>query len=397
MSEYYKKYIKYKNKYINLQTQMGGVLPATSEAELLRPRRMGNLQNAIPYVPPPMLQVTPNSNQAEKDAIIAEGRRKREAIMNKLLGNTTELERQYQQTQSGTSEAELLRPMRMGNPQNTTPYVPSPMLQVTPNSNQAEMDAIIAAVHKKREAIMNKLLGNMTELGDEPPPVVRQGNPSYSYDRDAIDEARELAEAKARIANRNNEDKLGLFKQAVKDKDDEKKRAQNMPYRESNNRWPYAEIIEQRKKDYAIVKRNRPTIPEVLTPVRAANPNYASYDDRVKMEADALVEALVRIENRANEDTRALEEERIRSEKIAMNQLVRGGESRRSWPWPEVIKQREEDNKLIEDNKEFLEKNRTFLESYNLYPTIILDTSTDDSPLIPKRQYRIGSYEYKKF
>ena len=392
MSEYYKKYIKYKNKYINLQTQMGGVLPATSEAEFLRPMRMGNPKNATPYVPPPMLQVTPNSNQAEMDAKTEEIRRKREAIMAQLLVNTAESERQYQQTQSGTSEAELLRPMRMGNPQNATPYVPPHMLQVTPNSNQAEKDAIIVAVHKKREAIMNKLLGKMDELGDEPPPIVRASNP-YSYDRDAIDEARELAEAKARIANRNNEDKLGLFKQAVKDKDDEKKRAQNMPYRESNNRWPYAEIIEQRKKDYAIVKRNRPTIPEVLTPVRAANPNYASYDDRVKMEADALVEALVRIENRANEDTRALEEERIRSEKIAMNQLVRGGESRRSWPWPEVTEQREKDNKLIEDNKEFLEKNRTFLESYNLYPTNILDTSTDDSPLIPKRQYRIGSYE----
>ena len=312
--------------------------------------------------------------------------------MAQFLEGMDESERQYQQTQSGTSEAELLRPMRMGNPQNATPYVPPHMLQVTPNSNQAEKDAIIVAVHKKREAIMNKLLGKMDELGDEPPPIVRASNP-YSYDRDAIDEARELAEAKARIANRNNEDKLGLFKQAVKDKDDEKKRAQNMPYRESNNRWPYAEIIEQRKKDYAIVERNRPTIPEVLTPVRAANPNYASYDDRVKMEADALVEALVRIENRANEDTRALEEERIRSEKIAMNQPVRGGESRRSWPWPEVTEQREKDNKLIEDNKEFLEKNRTFLESYNLYPIIILDTSTDDSPLIPKRQYRIGSYE----
>lgn len=205
----------------------------------------------------------------------------------------------------------------------------------------------------------------MDELDDKLPPIKRAPNP-YSYDSAAIDKARELAEAQARIANRNNEDKLGLFKQAVKDKDDENKRKQNKPYRVSNNRWPYPEIIERRRKDYEIVEG--PTTPEVLTPVRAANPDFASYDDIVKMEADALVEALVRIENRAN--TLGLEQERIINKKVAMNQPVRGDESRRSWPWPEVIKQREEDNKLVEDNKEFLEENREFLEGYNLYPTI---------------------------
>jgi hypothetical protein len=32
MSEYYEKYIKYKNKYINLQSQLGGLTPSPSEA-----------------------------------------------------------------------------------------------------------------------------------------------------------------------------------------------------------------------------------------------------------------------------------------------------------------------------------------------------------------------------
>ena len=292
MSEYYKKYIKYKNKYINLQTQMGGVLPATSEAELLRPRRMGNLQNAIPYVPPPMLQVTPNSNQAEKDAIIAEARRKREAIMNKLLGNTT-------------------------------------------------------------------------ELGDEPPPVVREGNP-YSYDRDAIDKARELAEAQARIANRDYEDKVGLFKQAIKDKDDLKKDAQNKPYRESNHRWPYPEIVEQRIKDYDIITRNRP-LDYYSVPRREGKPNHYRYDYMVEYEVKRLAEVLFRIA----EYKVAREEQRIRDERVFDGKPVRDSPHR--WPYPSIVRQVEEDENLVKANKEFLKANKDYLEKYNLYPTELLD------------------------
>jgi hypothetical protein len=296
MSEYYKKYIKYKNKYINLQTQMGGVLPATSEAELLRPRRMGNLQNAIPYVPPPMLQVTPNSNQAEQDAIIAEA-------------------------------------------------------------------------HRKREAIMNKLLGNMTELRDEPPPVVREGNPSYSYDRDAIYKAREIAEAEARIANRDYEDKVGLFKQAIKDKDDLKKEAQNKPYRKSIHRWPYPEIVEQRIKDYDITTRNRP-LDYSPVPRRGGEPNHYYYDHTVKFELETLAEALFRIANRANEDEVGLEQQRIKDEKVAMNIPVR---EYHRWPHPSIVSQRRQDDNLINANKEFLKANKDYLEKYNLYPTELLE------------------------
>ena len=279
MSEYYKKYIKYKNKYINLQIQMGG---APGDQPLPVTRNGSFFDTTGKFVP----SNVPRDLRSES-------------------GSYSALREKHA---AAPPEAELLRPVRAPNP--------------------------------------------------------------YSYDRDAIDKARELAEAQDRIANRNNEDKHGLFKQAVKDKDDEKKDEQNKPYRVSNNRWPYPEIIERRRKDYEIVEGNRPTTPEVLTPVRAANPDFASYDIEIKMKADALVDALVRIENRANEDTWGREQVRIINEKVAMNQPVRGDESRRSWPWPEVIKQREEDNKLVEDNKDFLEENREFLESYKLYPTI---------------------------
>ena len=279
MSEYYKKYIKYKNKYINLQIQMGG---APGDQPLPVTRNDSFFDTTGKFVP----SNVPRDLRSES-------------------GPYSALREKHA---AAPPEAELLRPVRVPNP--------------------------------------------------------------YSYDRDAIDKARELAEAQARIANRNNEDKHGLFEEAVKKKDDEKKDEQNKPYRVSNNRWPYPEIIERRRKDYEIVEGNRPTTPEVLTPVRAANPDFASYDIEIKMKADALVDALVRIENRANEDTWGREQVRIINEKVAMNQPVRGDESRRSWPWPEVIKQREEDNKLVEDNKEFLEENREFLESYKLYPTI---------------------------
>ena len=83
--------------------------------------------------------------------------------------------------------------------------------------------------YKKYIKYKNKYLNLQTQMGgvlgdelrDEPPPIVR--SIPYSYDRDAIDKARELAEAQARIANRDYEDKVGLFKQAIKDKDDFKK------------------------------------------------------------------------------------------------------------------------------------------------------------------------------
>jgi len=39
MSEYYEKYIKYKNKYINLQSQLGG---APLPDDVMTPRRQGN-------------------------------------------------------------------------------------------------------------------------------------------------------------------------------------------------------------------------------------------------------------------------------------------------------------------------------------------------------------------
>ena len=287
MSEYYKKYIKYKNKYINLQIQMGGA--------------PGPSAHGAPGDQP--LPVTRNDSFFDTTGKFVPSNVPR--ALRSESGSYSDLREKHA---AAPPEAELLRPVRAPNP--------------------------------------------------------------YSYDHAAIDKANELAEAQDRIANRNNEDKHGLFKEAVKKKDDEKKDEQNKPYRVSNNRWPYPEIIERRKKDYEIVEGIRPTTPEVLTPVRAANPDFASYDILVKMKADALVDALVRIENRANEDIWGREQVRIINEKVAMNQPVRGGESRRSWPWPEVIEQREEDNKLVEDNKEFLEENREFLEGYNLYPTI---------------------------
>jgi hypothetical protein len=42
MSEYYEKYIKYKNKYINLQSQLGGTPPPPPD-DVMIPRRERNL------------------------------------------------------------------------------------------------------------------------------------------------------------------------------------------------------------------------------------------------------------------------------------------------------------------------------------------------------------------
>lgn len=286
---------------------------------------------------------------------------------------------------SATSEAELLRPRRMGNLQNAIPYVPPPMLQVTPNSNQAEKDAIIAEARRKREAIMNKLLGNTTELRDEPPPIVR--SIPYSYDRDAIDKARELAEAQARIANRDYEDKVGLFKQAIKDKDDLKKEAQNKPYRKSIHRWPYPEIVEQRIKDYEITTGNKSS-DFSPTPTRGNlgfSYPWLAYNLRVKSEVEALAEALVRIANRANEDRLGHQELRIRNEKEYLNMPVT--EPEYSWPHPRVIRQREEDDNLVKANKEFLKANKDYLEKYNLYPAKVIDNMYKLRKTVESRPY----------
>lgn len=215
---------------------------------------------------------------------------------------------------------------------------------------------------------MGGVLGD--ELRDEPPPIVR--SIPYSYDRDAIDKARELAEAQARIANRDYEDKVGLFKQAIKDKDDFKKDAQNKPYRKSIHRWPYPEIVEQRKKDYEIVERNIPSTPPV--PTRGNREfiyPWLRYNTTVKNQAEALAEALVRIANRANEDRLGHQELRIRNEKEYLNMPVE--EPEYSWPHPRVIIQREQDDNLVKADKEFLKANKDYLEKYNLYPAKVID------------------------
>jgi hypothetical protein len=210
---------------------------------------------------------------------------------------------------------------------------------------------------------MGGVLGD--ELRDEPPPVVRKGNQPYAYDRDA----REIAEAEARIANRDYEDKVGLFKQAIKDKDDLKKEAQNKPYRKSIHRWPYPEIVEQRIKDYDITTRNR-SLDYLPVPRRGGEPNHYYYDHIVKFELETLAEALFRIANRANEDEVGLEQQRIKDEKVAMNIPVR---EYHSWPFPSIVSQRRQDDNLINANKEFLKANKDYLEKYNLYPTELLD------------------------
>jgi hypothetical protein len=221
----------------------------------------------------------------------------------------------------------------------------------------------------------------LDELRDEPPPIVR--SIPYSYDRDAIDKARELAEAQGRIANRDYEDKVGLFKQAIKDKDDFKKDAQNKPYRKSNYRWPYPEIVEQRIKDYDIITRNRP-LDYYSVPRREGKPNHYNYDHMVKFEVETLAEVLVRIANRANEDKVALEQQRIRDERVFDGKPVR---EYQRWPYHSIVRERKEDDNLINANKEFLKANKDYLEKYNLYPSELLDNLYKLRKTVESRPY----------
>jgi hypothetical protein len=230
--------------------------------------------------------------------------------------------------------------------------------------------------YKKYIKYKNKYLNLQTQMGgvlgdellDEPPPVVRKGNPSYSYDRDAIYKAREIAEAEARIANRNYEDKIGLFKQAVKDMVDFKKDRQNKAYRESNHRWPYPEIVEQRIKDFNITRRG-------------GEPNHYWYDRTLELEVERLAEVLFRIA----EYKESRELQKIRDIRIAMNKPVRDSPHR--WPYPSIVRQIEEDENLVYANKELLKATKDYLEKYNLYPTELIDNMYKLRKTVESRPY----------